>query len=120
MKRDFNIAFILSAFGGFFGLDRMYLGYFGLGLLKLFTFGGLFVWYLVDLASMGTGRMKDARGNELVNSDKRSYTIAFFCAFTLTDRLYMGYIGLGLLKIFTLGGFGIWFLVDLYYRYPVR
>ena len=62
MKRDFNFAFLFSAFGGLFGLDRMYLGYFGLGILKLITFGGVFIWYLVDLINMGKGNIKDRRG----------------------------------------------------------
>lgn len=29
------------------------------------------------------------------------------------DRFYMGYIGTGILKLITLGGFGIWWLIDL-------
>ncbi|MBA7716628.1 hypothetical protein ES703_125702 [subsurface metagenome] len=29
------------------------------------------------------------------------------------DRFYMGYIGTGILKLVTSGGFGIWWLIDL-------
>lgn len=29
------------------------------------------------------------------------------------DRFIMGHTGLGILKILTLGGFGVWWLVDL-------
>ena len=29
------------------------------------------------------------------------------------DRFYLGYIGTGILKLITCGGFGIWWLIDL-------
>lgn len=29
------------------------------------------------------------------------------------DRFYMGHVGLGILKLITLGGFGVWWLIDL-------
>ncbi|KAL5961863.1 TM2 domain-containing protein 1 [Taenia solium] len=46
---SYGTALILSIFGGIFGLDRFYLGYFALGALKMWSLGGLGLWYLVDV-----------------------------------------------------------------------
>ncbi|TNN12461.1 TM2 domain-containing protein [Schistosoma japonicum] len=45
----FDLALLLSVFGGLLGLDRFYLGYPALGCLKFFTFGGFGLWYLADI-----------------------------------------------------------------------
>ena len=64
-KKDFVTALILSIVLGNLGVDRFYLGYVGLGLLKLFTFGGCGIWTLIDIILIATGNLKDAQGNEL-------------------------------------------------------
>jgi len=56
---------IISIFLGELGIDRFYLGYTGLGILKLVTAGGLGIWWLIDIIMIATGKMKDAKGNEL-------------------------------------------------------
>lgn len=46
---EFSIAVLLSVFLGWLGIDRFYLGYPAIGLLKLCTFGFMFLGHLVDL-----------------------------------------------------------------------
>jgi hypothetical protein len=48
------------------GVDRMYLGYMGLGIAKLLTCGGCGVWSLIDFISVLTNKMVDAEGRPLV------------------------------------------------------
>lgn len=47
--KDPTIALILSIVLGYLGVDRFYNGDIGLGLGKLFTCGGLYVWWLIDI-----------------------------------------------------------------------
>jgi TM2 domain-containing membrane protein YozV len=58
-------ALLLSFFGGWLGVDRLYLGSFWLGLLKLCTVGGLFVWWGIDVLLLCCGAMKDGEGRKV-------------------------------------------------------
>lgn len=58
-------AIIRSVLVGSLGVDRFYLGYTGLGILKLLTCGGLGIWTLIDLIRICTGSLKAADGSEL-------------------------------------------------------
>jgi hypothetical protein len=58
--KDWLTAVLLSLFVGWLAIDRFYLGYIGLGILKLITCGGLGIWYLIDLILVAMGRLNDA------------------------------------------------------------
>ncbi|HTE22244.1 MAG TPA: TM2 domain-containing protein [Candidatus Limnocylindria bacterium] len=67
-QKDFLVALLLSIFLGQLGIDRFYMGYIGLGILKLVTFGGCGIWWLVDVILIATKNLKDADGRELKGS----------------------------------------------------
>ncbi len=63
--RNYFIALALSIFVGEFGIDRFYLGKIGTGILKLITFGGLGVWWIIDIVLTATGEARDKHGQPL-------------------------------------------------------
>jgi hypothetical protein len=63
--KEWLVALLLSLFVGWLGIDRFYLGYTLLGILKLVTLGGLGIWALIDLILIVIGNMTDAQGRPL-------------------------------------------------------
>ena len=104
-------------------MDRFYLGQVGLGLLKLFTLGGLGLWVTVDMVLHALGVVKDKQGLPLqppqnvvgtptVNGNH--VLLAGLLAGNLgVDRFLLGQTGLGIVKLITFGGCGIWHVIDL-------
>ncbi len=63
--KSWPAALVLSLVLGTFGADRFYLGHLWLGLAKLLTFGGLGIWWLVDLVLIAFRQVHDSDGRPL-------------------------------------------------------
>lgn len=61
-KRNQTIALICSLFG-FLGIDRFYLGYYGVGILKLITVGFFYVGWIVDIVHILKGTLIPAKSS---------------------------------------------------------
>lgn len=55
-QRNVNwiLALVMSILFGSLGVDRFIMGHVGLGILKLITFGGFGIWWLIDLILIAT------------------------------------------------------------------
>lgn len=65
-QKNFVTALLLSFFLGSLGVDRFYLGYTGLGIAKLLTFGGLGIWSLIDFIMIAMRKVTAADGSALI------------------------------------------------------
>jgi hypothetical protein len=64
-----GVALALAFFLGWVGAHRFYVGKIGTGVLQLCTFGGLGVWWLIDLIMVGSGEFRDSEGRRLTSWD---------------------------------------------------
>lgn len=169
-KVNWIMVLLFSIFLGWFGVDRFLMGHIFLGILKLITFGGFGIWWLVDViliavrypfedvewvdnpyfveyvpykttqetskststssspSSKPTSKyvnLPSYKVQEISGTLKINWVfllvISFFFGTLGIDRFIMGHVGLGLLKLITAGGYGIWWIIDLILiaiRYP--
>ncbi len=56
------VALLLCLLVGTLGIHRFYLGYVGIGIIQLLTFGAFGIWTLIDLIMIITGDLKPKDG----------------------------------------------------------
>ena len=59
------VALVLCLLLGGLGIHRFYVGKIGTAILMILTFGGLGLWWLIDLIIIITGKFQDRQGNVL-------------------------------------------------------
>lgn len=117
-------ALFLCMYLGFFGIHRFYTGKIGTGILMLVTLGGVGIWAVIDLVTIASSKFTDKEGRYLeftsqdpaTKSNKSGNTtllLASFLGLFGIHRFYVGKIGTGILMLLTLGGLGIWTLIDI-------
>lgn len=57
--------FLLFFFLAWLGVHRFYVGKIGTGILFLLTFGGLGIWWIIDLILIVTGNFRDKQGAKI-------------------------------------------------------
>ncbi len=65
MAKSWTVTLLLAIFLGGLGIDRFYLGKIGTGILKLITFGGFGIWWLIDVILVATNNVSDKQGKSL-------------------------------------------------------
>ena len=65
------VAGLLGIFLGTFGVHNFYLGYTGMGILKLLTAGCFGILYIIDIVNIATGNLRPADGSPY-EDDKKS------------------------------------------------
>lgn len=117
-----STAFLLAYFLGFLGADRFYLGQWGLALGKLLTFGGCGLWWAIDLVLHALDVPKDRAGRPLrpppMFGEPRVRANDVLVAGVLggnfgLDRFLLDQPVLGIVKLLTAGGCGIWQVIDV-------
>ena len=97
-QRHFLAVFFISFMWGTFGIDRMYLGKWGTGIVKLITLGGAGIWVIIDIILIMTGSMRDKQGREMLQfAEYKAFAYKLVLIFAITLGLIVLVNGLVLI-----------------------
>lgn len=65
-QKDWLTTLLLCIFTGTLGGHRFYTGHTGTAVAQLLTLGGCFIWTIIDLVNIITGKFLDAQGRPLL------------------------------------------------------
>lgn len=85
--KDKTTAIILSALLGGLGVDRFYLGYTGMGVLKLLTGGCFGVLWILDIINIATGKLLPADGSGYADNSQAASTTPGQDVYTSLERI---------------------------------
>ena len=68
--KEWVVTIILCFFFGGWGVHRFYVGKVGTGLLMLFTLGGFFIWWFIDLIMIACEAFRDKEGRKIPYSSQ--------------------------------------------------
>ena len=101
-QRHFLAVFFISFMWGTLGVDRMYLGKWGTGIVKLITLGGAGIWVIIDIILIMTGSMRDKQGREMLQfAEYKAFAYKLVLIFAITLGLIVLVNGLVLIAAVT-------------------
>lgn len=89
-SKTFVLTWLFAWFLGGLGVDRFYLGKVGTGLLKLLTFGGFGIWWLVDIILVLAGAQRDKAGLRLAGYEQHKKVALIVTAIAVALGLIIG------------------------------
>jgi len=92
-RKSQTVAYLLSMFGGFLGLDQFYLGFPGAGFVKLLSGGGLGILWVTDLIKIGSA--------PVFSSDYRVAADLPHYVFVLTATMFAVFGGFAMAYVLT-------------------
>ena len=109
---------------GLMGAHRFYMGHHGIAVLQLMTAGGWGIWWLIDLIRIVKGDLyRGPLDPQFPTIDWAMLYLALFGGTFGLHRFYRNQTNkkgwpkkdknIALWQLFTFGGFGIWYLIDI-------